>query len=136
MQQTQKYDLNLIELDDPFSPEPINQNTQKLAAKLSALDGADAALGERVTVLEGHKLAVGTYIGSSSTHGVFQNIALGFKPRLVYVFCARLGHCLVTPSQPYQASGVVITENGFKVSCNSSCNMNYKGDYFLYFAVK
>ena len=43
MQQTTTYKLNLIETDDVFSPEPLNQNTQKVEAALS--DAAAALAG-------------------------------------------------------------------------------------------
>ena len=43
MQQTTTYKLNLIETDDVFSPEPLNQNARKVETALA--DGA-AALAE------------------------------------------------------------------------------------------
>ena len=43
MQQTTTYKLNLIETDDVFSPEPLNQNTQKVEAALSDAAAALAA---------------------------------------------------------------------------------------------
>ena len=36
MQQTEKYQLNLIETTDPISPEPINENTRALETQLLA----------------------------------------------------------------------------------------------------
>lgn len=136
MQQTETYKLNLIDTDDTFSPQPINENMGKLETVLSALDGADEALGERVTALEAHKLAVGSYKGSTTSRGVSQTITLGFKPQAVYVFCARLGHCMATQAHPYHTTGLVLTENGFKASNNDNCSMNYSNDTFLYLAVK
>lgn len=44
MQQTKKYNFNLIDTSDPFSPEPLNENTQAVEDKLTALEAADAAL--------------------------------------------------------------------------------------------
>lgn len=44
MQQTTTYKLNLIETDDVFSPEPLNQNTQKVEAVLA--DAAQALADE------------------------------------------------------------------------------------------
>lgn len=133
MQQTQKYDLNLIELDDPFSPEPINQNTQKLVAKLSALDGADAALGERVTVLEGHKLAVGTYTGNGATAA--RTIHLGFKPSALLLQSRNSTVCMVTPSLSYGSNDLVITEDGFSVK-NDNFRANSANLVYIYLAVK
>ena len=42
MQQTDKYQFNLIETSDPFSPEPLNENTRALEAQLSSLSAAKA----------------------------------------------------------------------------------------------
>jgi len=36
MQQTKTYKLNLIETSDTFSPDPLNENTEKLEAEVSA----------------------------------------------------------------------------------------------------
>lgn len=93
MQQTAKYKLNLIEKSDTFSPDPLNQNTQKVENALSAAtahaDAGDkaeaaarAALAQRVTALEAHKMVVGTYTGNGSTTDG-QTINLGFTPAAV-----------------------------------------------------
>ena len=44
MQQTTTYKLNLIEMDDVFSPEPLNQNARKVETALA--DGAAALAAE------------------------------------------------------------------------------------------
>ena len=48
MQHTDKYNFNLIETSDTFSPEPLNKNTEAIEAQLAAVRGefaaADAAL--------------------------------------------------------------------------------------------
>ncbi len=84
MQQTEKYKLNLIESSDPFLPEALNQNTQKVEEVLSEnLEGMDA----RVTVLEAHKFACGVYIGNSaSSVNNEQFIPLPFTPKAVVVW--------------------------------------------------
>ena len=97
MQQTTKYKLNLIEKSDTFSPDPLNQNTQKVEnalsaatahtdagdrAEASARASADAALAQRVTALEAHHIYVGTYTGNGSTTDG-QTINLGFTPAAV-----------------------------------------------------
>ena len=52
MQQTKTYKLNLIETDDAFSPEALNENARTLETQLSAVRGefaaADAAEKTRV----------------------------------------------------------------------------------------
>ena len=64
MQQTKTYKLNLIETSDTFSPDPLNENTEKLEAEVSAEAAArqssDAALEARVTVLEARRFVAGT----------------------------------------------------------------------------
>ena len=64
MQQTEKYKLNLIERDDAFSPDALNQNTQKLenalAAHEAAVEEATDGLDARLQVFEAVKIATGT----------------------------------------------------------------------------
>ena len=82
MQQTQKYKLNLIERSDPFLPEGLNQNTQKVEDVLKGMeDGPLASMDQRVTVLEGHKMAYGTF--SSTTQVDRVHFSLGFPPKVV-----------------------------------------------------
>ena len=111
MQQTEKYQLNLIETSDAFSPAALNQNTQKveaaLAAKadtaetgqqLAALAAANTALDGRVTVLEAHKMVVGSYTGNGIPDG--QTIDLGFTPAAVLVGKSGNSLYLLTPENP------------------------------------
>jgi len=92
MQQTEKYKLNLIEPSDPFLPDALNRNTQKVEDAMSAhearMDGQAAALDQRVKVLEGHKIAYGTYKGYYSQGGdnTPQFISLPFTPRVLLIF--------------------------------------------------
>ena len=86
MQQTETYKLNLIESDDPFSPEALNDNARTVEAALVAK--ADAAQLARV---EGSvetvstavpKFACGSYSGDSTKN---RKIELGFMPKMVYL---------------------------------------------------
>ena len=43
MQHTAKYELNIIEMSDPFGPEALNKNAEARAAELAWLHAADAA---------------------------------------------------------------------------------------------
>lgn len=88
MQQTQKYKLNLIESSDPFLPDALNQNTQKLENALSAaIEGHRAETNARLTVLEAHKVVLGKYTGfRTSTENMTEYnremfIDLGFRPK-------------------------------------------------------
>ncbi|MDE6922353.1 MAG: hypothetical protein K2P01_02245 [Oscillospiraceae bacterium] len=86
MQQTEKYQFNLIEPSDVFSPEPLNQNMEKteeqFTAEAAARQSADSALERRIAVLEARKLVTGSYTGDGTYRRV---ISLGFTPKLVYV---------------------------------------------------
>lgn len=79
MRKTETYKLNLIEMDDPFSPVPINENTRMLER---ALAGAEGGLDRRVSALEAHRLVTGDYTG---TGGQPQTIRLGFDPALMLI---------------------------------------------------
>ena len=131
MQQTQKYKLNLIESSDPFMPEGLNQNTQKveqvLAAQEAASDQKLAEMNQRVTVLEGHRCFVGSYVGDGTNN---RFINLGVTPLAVIIpgMCDNpflLGKGLIN-------NGHGIVDNGFVVSNNGSYSPNYpRGDYMF-----
>ena len=83
MQQTQKYKLNLIESSDPFLPEALNQNTQKLENALSAaIEEHRAETDARLTVLEGHKIYFGYF--TAPTSGSTLHVPLPFAPKAVF----------------------------------------------------
>ena len=200
MQQTETYQLNLIETSDTFSPAPLNENAQKLesaltaarteaaagiaagdaaeaqarasadaaeaqarasadaaeaqtrasadAAEANARAAADAALGQRVTALELHKLAVGTYTGiydseSSSSSLRSQTISLGFTPRFVLVkggvsHTAAFDQIAVAETPvPNPSDGLLqIVDGGFWVSRTVSSTLNAKGKTYPYIALR
>ena len=119
MQHTKTYDLNLIETSDTFSPAPLNENMEKLEAAITA--GADAeaqartdavaALDARVTTLEGHHVAAGTFTNSGSD----QIIELGFYPLLVIIQPGYNVPTLVTRAGSPQ---ITLVANGFRASGN------------------
>lgn len=116
MQQTEKYKLNLIETSDTFSPNPLNENAQKLEAALDIkANAADhAALEQRVQALELHHFAAGTYTGDGNAS---QFIALGFTPEVVMIhpvyLYEKIGAMCV---KDYPHDGMVIVPGGFEVS--------------------
>ena len=131
MQQTEKYKLNLIESSDPFLPEGLNQNTQKIEDAMTAHEAAVEArmdaTDQRVTVLEAHKFACGTYTGTN--HQVTQTVQLPFTPKAVFIrmFSAGSGvnGLFVLDSNGftgYDNRGVLV-EDGFSVTgeLNSGC---------------
>lgn len=121
MQQTNKYKLNLIEKDDTFSPDPLNDNMEKVeealeretgarqaadAAEAQARADADAALDTRLQTIEAHKIVFGSANNTSTTAN------LGFTPLLLYVTNGNGGHLLIHKNyHPY--SGLYIVEGGF-----------------------
>ena len=137
MQQTETYQLNLIETSDTFSPAPLNENTQKLegiiaagtSAEAQARADADAALDARVTVLEGRKIVAGIYIGNGAS--ATATIHLGFTP--IAVIAQPPNNF---PRMAVQGTGsndiIKIVDGGFQVT-SSYLNENY-GTY-RYFAV-
>ncbi len=122
MQHTDKYKLNLIEISDAFSPDALNENTRKVedvlaaqaAAEAAARETADGALDQRLTVLEGRRLVVGTYTGNGDKNGM--HVELGFTPAAL-LFPHNLGMIYVAPDCPYSPSplqiALQIEEGGF-----------------------
>ena len=117
MQQTQKYKLNLIESSDPFMPEGLNQNTQKVEQVLAAQEAANdqklAAVAGRVTALEAHRFVIGSYQGDSAQT---RFVPLGFTPLLVIVSADPYPHFAATGVGDMFLS---IVEGGIQV-CNYS----------------
>lgn len=130
MQHTDKYKLNLIEISDAFSPDALNENTRKVedvlaaqaAAEAAARETADGALDQRLTVLEGRRLVVGTYTGNGNTAG--QIIDLGFTPAAVLLGKDGNGLYLLTPDNPgiypLVPPFLQIVEGGFRVTYNQT----------------
>ena len=121
MQQTNKYKLNLIEKDDTFSPDPLNDNMEKVeealeretaarqaadAAEAQARAGADSALDTRLQAIEAHKIVFGSANNTSTTAN------LGFTPLLLYVTGMNGAIWIHKNYHPY--SGLYIVECGFK----------------------
>ena len=112
MQQTETYKLNLIETSDPFSPQALNENTQKLEEvvqeKLGEMDA-------RVTVLEATKLVAGVFKSTNIPNDI---IELGFTPEAVILSDAHGANqvCFITKAGSYVGNGnVVVVENGFQL---------------------
>lgn len=140
MQQTETYKLSLIEIDDTFSPDPLNQNTLKVEGALSAeaaqRASGDAALGSRLTALEGHRIAVGVYTGTAVGNDsvTCSHVKLGFTPTIV----------IVQDSNGYTNMGakgcslcaVEIEEGGFKARNSAGTgHFNYDKRAYSYCAI-
>ncbi len=124
MQQTEKYELNIVETGDPLGPEPFNENARKL----------ETALWDQAPV-------IGTYTGN----GTGQEIDLGFKPRLVLlvgVSYSKPSIAILTETRLYYntsgvsgASGSLkLTERGFQ--CTGELCHNKAGETEWYLAVR
>ena len=138
MQQTSKYQFNLVEGSDDFSPTPLNQNMEKVEALLADL-GAEAA-------------EKGFVIGSYTGNGGTQSIDLGFKPRFLHItgticnyysYRSTYQHEVATGGA--QASEVVqLTDTGFTVVWTMGPNgndelypmINRNGDIYSYIAFR
>ena len=112
MQQTETYKLNLIESSDPFSPQALNENTQKLEEVVSEKLGE---MDQRVTVLEATKLVAGVFKSTNIPNDI---IELGFTPEAVFLSDAHGANqvCFITKAGSYVGNGnVVVVENGFQL---------------------
>lgn len=107
MQQTEKYKLNLIERNDPFSPDALNQNTQKVEDAMAA---HEAGIEQRLTVLEAHRIAYGTYTGNGQNN---RFIFLPFTPKLVVLIGSNVA--ATHDNGNAVTSSVKLGENGFTV---------------------
>lgn len=85
MQQTSKYQFNLVDATDDFSPDPLNQNAQKTETLIA---GVENDLADLVTEVGagGHtcRIAFGSYQGSG-TYGAGSpnSLSFDFYPVLV-----------------------------------------------------
>lgn len=141
MQQTQTCKFDLIETSDTFSPEPLNENMEKVEAQLAAVraeakagDAAEAqaraALAQRVTVLEKPRFACGSYSGDGAKTRI---IPLPFQPKAVLVFTNGVNGYLIlsTSGDSYG----VLTSSGFQVGYNtdlSASSLNHPGSNYRY----
>ena len=142
MQQTEFYYLNKIETDDPFSPNPLNQNAESVetadyltgvavraeAQARDALDQRTTSLEQRVTALEVKKVVAGSYMGT----GGGQIISLGFYP-VVVIVCG-YGNTRIATRERWNES-VVVTEEGFSVrNVGAGAQFNMSANKYHYIA--
>ncbi len=96
MQQTTKYQFNLVDATDDFSPTPLNQNAQKTEDLIEGVEEDLAALETQISgqldELEealgsgGHtcRIAWGSYTGTGSAgSGSPNTLTFGFKPMVI-----------------------------------------------------
>ena len=62
MQQTSKYQFNLVDTTDDFSPAPLNQNAQKTEAALVAME---ESLTGQIEEMEGSLASLAANVGTA-----------------------------------------------------------------------
>ena len=131
MQQTTKYQFKLIEGSDDFSPQPLNDNVEKVEELLADLGSEAAEKG----------FVVGSYTGTGSP----LTITLGFKPRFVIVtgqVAAGAGAYGVTSYTGFSggaqiSSLLVFEENGFTLTGHDEYPaINLSGVNYSYLAFR
>ena len=117
MQHTSKYQFNLVDATDDFSPTPLNQNAQKTEDLIEGVEEDLAALETQISgqldELEealgsgGHtcRLAFGSYTGSDQAGSSHPNtLSFGFKPLVVFIGTETNFYCW--PGVFFQGIGV------------------------------
>lgn len=143
MQQTDKYQLNLIEMSDTFSPAALNENMEKVEAALDAAAAGTAAeaqaraeavadLDERLQVFESHKIVQGIY---TANDGKAQTITVGFTPRLVFIQGINYSvSSLMLVAGTEVGNFARIVENGFYIPNNTGYVINLNNWQYAYIA--
>ena len=133
MQQTERYKLNLIESSDPFLPDALNANTQRIEDVLiDKMEGTLNAFDSRVAALEAHKFYVGTYTGDGARPQV---IDLGHTP--VAVCMTNIdsnGYTALWTFTGGACSFLSIVEGGFQVSSGYMFDLNVANRTYYFFA--
>ena len=118
MQQTETYKLNLIESSDPFLPDALNENTQKIEEVVS---GSLGDMDERIKVFEAKKFAYGTYMATTDSDNL---VTLDFAPYAVLAhYCGGGGGFTALALAGRTGEGLEIVENGFKTAVGSGFNI-------------
>ena len=116
MQQTEKHGFNLIEKEDAFSPEPLNENTKKM----------EEVFGTCTAYM-------GTYVGDGTSS---RAVELGFAPKLLFLAGGRpsitmRGWSIFFLYNKYYSDSVSLTDTGFHLSSDTH---NAKDSTYRYVA--
>ena len=139
MQQTDKYKLNKPGVDDPIAIAPLNENMDKvegaLAAEAEARQAGDAALDQRLQVLELHKFAAGSYLGNGTAE---QSVELGFKPFAVLIATVGTYNFMRVYCQSqldlHATASVFPTDSGFFIRTPAPGDLTKSGTRYNYLA--
>lgn len=130
--QTGKYKLNLIESSDPFLPEALNQNTQKIE---DAMTAHEEGIEQRLTVLEAHRFAFGTYQGNGNGDTT-AFIPLPFTPKAVFAIVYNINNTnqflMAVDSEKGNNGFLKLLKNGF--SATNSLNLTHAWYNYIAFA--
>ena len=129
MQQTSKYQFNLVEGSDDFSPTPLNQNMEKVE---EALEGMETAVEAAQEAAEEKPYVVGNYTGDGASTA--RHFNLGFKPSFLiiggqngsYTEGDEVLYRLAIVGGPWSASVATLENTGFYVSGESSSDLKRK----------
>lgn len=88
MQQTEKYQFNLIEGSDTFLPEALNENMEKAEAALEGKDAALAAHAADTAARFAQQPKVG-FVPFTGTGGGKVILTFPFQPRMVLLAAAK-----------------------------------------------
>ena len=144
MQQTSKYQFNLIDSGDTFSPAPLNDNMEKVEEALGAVDTAlDEKIALAMTALgsggQTARIVYGSFAGTGYTS---KTISFEFKPLLVFLTDPAVTSNSVTVAtliRPISTNNavtkVVWTDNSVTYGNSSSCAYNTSGNTIYYCAV-
>ena len=113
MQQTEKYKLNLIESSDPFLPDALNANTQRIEAAMAAHEAGVTAKLSEVTKIAYGDIKVDASIQNQT------DIQLSFTPQAI------LG--LMDPGSTFSGTIMAIGEGKFTYSNLSSIEIHENG---------
>ncbi len=137
MQQTTSRKLSIIESSDPFLPEALNDNTRKIEAALDSHEtrtqAVTDALDQRVTVLEGRKMAWGVYTGDGVEGRI---VPLPFTPKAVIIHDYGYNKLASMAVEGQESIYVKVKPGGFQVVpvTNTNDSSNRKGTKYLYAA--
>ena len=119
-----------INADAAEAQARINADTAEAQARAAA----DAALGQRVTALELHQFAGGTYVGSSETPANPQFIDLGFTPQVVLLNFYDSGKFLML-HRGTKDNYTKIVEGGFQAGNITNSYYNAKDKTYPFIAI-
>ena len=141
MQQTEKLKLNLIDRDDPFTPDQLNENTKEMEKVLvEQREMLAEELADMGKTLMGGLASKGTctaYEGSYKGDGITgRTIELGFAPKLLLMFASGLN--LVSHNWSYRMSGSNLYDSGIRLTATgfriTNSTQNQEGLTFSYVA--